>query len=198
MSLGSLFFPEYRRRVLGLLLLHPDRQYHQRELAPLTGTVQGTLRRELANMVEAGVLLKEPAGNQVRYRANRDCPIFPELAGILLKTSGLAEVLGEVLLPLAERIEAAFVFGSMADGSAGAHSDIDLLVIGTVGFAEVVGAVYPAQEPLGREINPKVYTPEEWQQLVAEGGAFVRDVLAKPRVFVLGREADLGPEGAQA
>ncbi len=91
MLLSSLLFTDYRRKVLGLLLLHPEQQYHQREIARLTATVSGTLSRELAKLVDGGLLRKEAIGNQMHYRANRQCPIFEELASILRKTSGLAD-----------------------------------------------------------------------------------------------------------
>ena len=118
MSLASLLFTDYRRRVLGLLLLHPEQTYHLRELARTTGTTAGTLARELAKLTEAGVLTCQRIGNQAHYAANRECPIFEELASILRKTSGLADVIAEGLAPLAGRIESAFIFGSMASGTA--------------------------------------------------------------------------------
>ncbi|MBX9753827.1 MAG: nucleotidyltransferase domain-containing protein [Pseudomonadaceae bacterium] len=191
MLLSSVLFTDYRRRVLDLLLLYPDEQYHLREIARLTGTQPGTLARELAKLVEAGILLKVPVGNQMHYRTNRECPIFTELTSILHKTSGLAETLATALLPLADQVELAFVFGSMASGNARIDSDIDLMLIGELGFAEAVAALYPLQAQLGREINPKVYLHAEWQQLLAEQGAFIRDVLSKPRTLVIGTERQL-------
>jgi predicted nucleotidyltransferase len=190
-SLTSILFSDYRRRVLGLLLLHPEQRYHLREIARLTGTVPGTLTRELAKLERAGLLLKEGVGRQLFYTANRDCPIFEELAGILRKTSGVVDVLADALLPLAGRIEIAFVFGSMAAGRAAVASDVDLMVIGEVDFTEVNAALYPAQQALGREINPKVYRPGEWRELVRRQGAFVKDVLAKPKLMVMGVMDDL-------
>jgi predicted nucleotidyltransferase len=192
MSLASLLFSDYRRRVLGLLLLHPDKHYHIREIARLTNTAAGTLTRELSKLTDVGILGKERVGNQVHYSANRACPIFEELASILRKTSGLSDVLAAGLQPLAERIELAFVFGSMASGRADAGSDIDLLIIGSVGFDEVVAALYPTQSVLGRELNPKVYSRAEWQQLVQRRGAFVQDVLRKPKLFIVGDKNELG------
>ena len=191
MLLSSLLFTDYRRKVLGLLLLHPEQQYHQREIARLTATVSGTLSRELAKLVDGGLLRKEAIGNQMHYRANRQCPIFEELASILRKTSGLADVLGEALLPLARQLQSAFVFGSMASGKAHAESDIDLLLIGDVTFSELIKVLYPLQETLGREINPKIYPRAEWQALIAQQGAFIQEVLHKPTVFIIGNEADL-------
>lgn len=76
-----LLFPaSYRRRVLCLLLLHPERTLHVREIARLTGTAAGTLNKELARLHAAGLLTRESAGNQLRYAANRASPIYPELA----------------------------------------------------------------------------------------------------------------------
>lgn len=195
MLLSSLLFTDYRRKVLGLLLLHPEQHYHQREIARLTATVSGTLSRELAKLVDGGLLLKEAVGNQMHYRANRQCPIFEELASILRKTSGLADVLGEVLLPLAGQLQSAFVFGSMASGKAHADSDIDLLLIGDTNFAELISVLYPLQETLGREINPKIYQRAEWQALIEQQGAFIQEVLHKPKVFIIGNEADLLSQG---
>lgn len=195
MMLGSVLFTDYRRRVLGLLLLHPEQRYYLREIARLTGTVPGTLTRELAKLVDAGVLNVMKVGNQVHYEANRDCPIFAELASILRKTSGLVDVLAEGLVPLAAQIEAAFVFGSMATGKASAGSDIDLMIIGKADYGNVVQQLHPLQQTLGREINPKLYSPAEWRKLVAGKSAFARDVLGKPKLFVIGSEQSLTASG---
>ncbi|HUX82055.1 MAG TPA: nucleotidyltransferase domain-containing protein [Halothiobacillus sp.] len=191
MSLNAILFPEYRRRVLGLLLLHPDQRYYLREIARLTGTTAGTLARELTKLVKAGVITVQKVGNQSHYSANPDCPVFDELASILRKTSGLTDVLADALLPLADQIEVAFIFGSVASGKARSESDIDLMVIGDVSFKAVVTALYSLQERLGRELNPKVYSRMEWRNLVAENGTFIRDIQKKPMLFIMGRESDL-------
>lgn len=195
MILASVLFTDYRRRVLGLLLLHPEQRYYLREIARLTGTVPGTLKRELTKLADAGMLNVVKVGNQVHYTANRDCPIFEELASVLRKTSGLVDVLSEGLMPLASLIEVAFVFGSMASGKANTGSDIDLMVIGEVSFVEVVARLHSLQDLLGREINPKLYSRAEWQKLVQAQSAFVRDVLSKPRLFVIGNEQSLTASG---
>lgn len=191
MALATFLFSEYRRKVLALLLLHPGEQYHQREIARLTDTISGTLSRELAKMVEVGILKKVRVGNQVQYRADLQCPIYEELASILRKTDGWLQSLSIALQPLAERIGAAFVFGSMASGKAGPESDIDLMVIGDVTFSDLITQLYPLQETLGREINPKHYPVSEWFQLVKEQGGFVQDLLSKPKLFVIGSEESL-------
>ncbi len=191
-QLAALLFKEYRRRVLGLLLLHPEETYHVREIARLTGTVAGTLHKELARLAEAGILIKSVSGNQVRYGANREGLIFEELAAILRKTSGVVDVLADALAPLADDIQLAFVFGSMASGKQTGGSDIDILVIGTSGFKAVVKALHPAETVLKREINPKVYSQSEWQRLLQEKDHFVKEVMDKPKLLVMEDKHEFG------
>lgn len=189
-SISDLLFPnQYRRKVLGLLLMRPDQQIHLRELARVIGAAPGTLKKELDALCGVGLLRAERVGNQVRFCANTAHPVFPELQALIRKTIGLADALRLSLAPLAGRIDAAFVFGSMASGTESAGSDIDLMVVGDAGFAEIVDATYAAQATLGREINPKVMSASEWQAKKAERNAFLQDVLNKPRIMLIG-EAD--------
>lgn len=190
--LSSLLFSDYRRRVLGLLLLHPDRSFHVRELARLTGTSAGTLHKELTKLTKGGVLRRQEVGNQVRYSANRDCPVFEELASILRKTSGLVDVLAAALGSVEGNIAMAFVFGSVARGEQQSDSDVDVMLVGSIGFADAVRELHPAQETLQREINPVVYSTDEFRRRVAGDDAFLREVLAQPKLFVIGNQRELG------
>ncbi|MHB9004679.1 MAG: nucleotidyltransferase domain-containing protein [Coriobacteriia bacterium] len=192
---ADILFGEYRRRVLGLLLLHPERSYHVREIARATGTTAGTLHKELTKLAAVGILANERRGNQLAYRANRTCPIFDELASIMRKTSGLADIIARALEPLAAKVKVAFVFGSLARATESTHSDVDLMVIGDVGFGEVVQLLYSVQADLGREINPKVFAVEEWNSKVVAADPFVVDVLSKPKIFLQGGSDELGELG---
>lgn len=189
-SLASTLLPEYRRRVLGLLLLRPDEALHGREIARRTGLPAGTVTRELTRLAEVGLLRREKRGNQQLYSADTTCPIHTELASILRKTSGMADVLAQALAPVASVLRAAFVFGSVAQGRETAGSDIDLMLIGELGFGQAVTLLYPLQATLGREINPKILSAAEF----AAGAAtepFLRDVLAKPKIFLIGDDDEL-------
>lgn len=190
-ALMDLLFPATRQRVLAQLLLHPEESFHLRELARLTASHAGTLGRELEKLVEAGLVIRREQGNQVRYQANTQCPLFAELASMFRKTHGMVPALREALAPLAGRIRVALVFGSMARGTQTAGSDIDLLVVGEVGFAELVQALYPLQQALQREINPVLYTAAEFHRRAQGGEAFVRQFLDQPNVFLTGDKDDL-------
>ncbi len=191
-KLAEILFKDYRRRVLALLLLNPKKRYHVREIARITGTVAGTMHKELARLAEAGILAREKMGNQVQYFADQNCPVFDELSSILRKTTGLVDVLANALVPLEDRIAVALVFGSMARAREISSSDVDLLVIGHVEFADVVKVVYPCQDILQREINPKVYTQKEWKLLRVGKDNFSEEVIKQPMLFIIGTQNELG------
>jgi len=184
--LSDALFTETQQRVLGLLYGQPDRSFYIKEILRLTGMGVATIKRELDRMLAAGILHMTRIGNQHHYQANPQCPIYGELIGIVKKTFGVTEVIRQALEPLAEKIDWAFVFGSVASGKETVTSDIDLLIVGDAGFAEVVSVLYSVQETLGREVNPKIYLKDEWIRMKTAKDAFVTEVLAKPRMDVIG------------
>lgn len=184
----ELMFGAYRRKLLATLLLRPGERYHVRELGRMTGMSAGSIHRELKVMAESGLLIREQVGNQVLYHANQSCPIYQELAAIFRKTIGLADLLHDALEDLADKIELAFVFGSMATGRQKSTSDIDVLVLGDVTLAEVVVALSPLRQTLGREINPVAMTTDNFLAQLDQRERFAMRVLMEPKVFVTGDE----------
>lgn len=131
-------------------------------------------------------------GTQKHYQANPESPLFNELVGIARKTVGLAEPLREALAPLASRVIAAFVYGSVAKRRDTAASDIDLMVVSdSLTYADVFGALEPLAARLGRTINPTVYSRRELAKRRKEDNAFVTRVLAQDKVWIVGAEDGL-------
>ena len=191
-SLADQLLGSSRAAVLAVLLLRPDESLHVRELARLTGVSPGTLHRELRALTGLGLLQRRAVGRQVFYTANPSSPVFEDLAGLLRKTAGLVDVLRSALAPLADRIERAFVYGSMASGQTHAHSDIDVMVIGDLGFADVVLALAPAQESLRREINPTVLSAADFKRKRRQVDGFVAKVLKGPTLWLMGPNDEPG------
>ena len=185
--LSDALFTMTQQRVLCLLYTRPERSFYTNEILRSTGMGVATIKRELDRMVAAGILTLRRQGNQHHYQANPDCPIYQELLSIVRKTFGVVDVLRQALDPLADRIDWGFVFGSVASGKESANSDLDLMLIGDISFAEAVTALHSVQETLSREINPKVYGSDEWKQLLKEKEAFINEVLLKPRLDVIGK-----------
>lgn len=177
---------------MSLLLMDSGRRWHLRDVVRRTGCGIGTVRRELVGLTACGILTATRDGNRTYYQASTECPIHIELAAIIRKTSGLADVLRAALTPLAPRVRIAFIYGSQAREQAKPGSDVDLMVIGEVGFGAVVAALSKAQDALGREVNPTVYSPEEFRAKSVAGHHFLRTVLREPKVLLIGEADDLG------
>ena len=191
-SLADALFSTIQQRVLAYLFGQPERSFFATELIRLAGGGSGAVQRELARLADSGLVTVTRMGTQKHYQANPRSPIYAELCAIAQKTVGLAEPLREALAPLAKRITAAFVFGSVAKRSDAAASDIDVLVVSdSVDYADVFAALQSAETKLGRTVNPTVYTPANWRKKRKEGNAFVVKVAAQPKVFLIGTEEDI-------
>jgi predicted nucleotidyltransferase len=191
-SLADALFSNVQQRVLAYLFGQPERSFFATELIKLAGGGSGAVQRELARLEDSGLVTVSRMGTQKHYQANPKSPIFSELCGIAQKTVGLAEPLREALKPLAKRIAAAFVFGSVAKKQDTAASDIDLMVIsGKVTYAHLFTALEEASVRLGRKVNVTVYSPQELAKRVKQDNAFVTRVLAQPKIWLIGDETDL-------
>ena len=186
----DLMFGTYRRQLLATLLLRPDERFHVRELGRMTGLSPGSIHRELKILAESGLLRQKRVGNQVLYQSNPDCPVFEELASIFRKTAGLADLLRDVLREYAEKIDTAFVFGSMATGRQIPSSDVDVMVLGDVQLIDVVKALSSLSETLGREINPVVMTTDDFVADLAKKKRFTARIMDERKVFVIGSERE--------
>lgn len=191
-GLADALFTGTQQRVLGLLFGQPGRSFYATELIGLAGVGSGAVQRELARLAQCGLVSVRAVGNQKHYQANPDSPLFEELCGIVLKTVGLAEPLREALAPLAGKIRAAFVYGSVAKRQDTAASDIDLMLVSdTLTYADVFAALETAGARLGRPVNPVILTRAELTRRIAEDSAFVTRVLAQPKIWLFGGEDDL-------
>ena len=190
--MADALFPKVRQRVLAVLFGNPDRSFYANEVIALAQSGTGAVQRELAALLDAGLLLMTRRGNQKHFQANSAAPVFAELRGLVLKTMGLADVLRAALAPLEAQISTAFVYGSVAKQQDTAHSDIDVLIVSaTLGYADVFGALEGATVQLGRKVNPTLYTPEDISKRMAQDNAFVTRVLQQPKIWLIGSEMQL-------
>lgn len=188
-TVADALFSKVRQRVLAVLFGAPDRSFYTNEVIGLAQSGAGAVQRELADLAAAGLLSVRKQGNQKHFQANAASPVFAELRSLVLKTSGLADVLRAALLPLAPQIAVAFVFGSMAKQQGTAASDVDLLVVSdTLGYGDVFGALEAASQTLGRTVNPALYSAADFQARQLGDNAFINRVMQQPKIWLIGQE----------
>lgn len=192
-NLVDIVSSRVKAELLRLLFGLVQPELHLRELVRQSGLSLGTVQQELRRLTRVGLVLARKDGNRVYYRANPDHPTFRDLCSLVLKTDGLAGVLQPAFKT--PDVEVAFVFGSVARGDAGAGSDVDLMIIGSVGLRRVATLLSGKSDRLGREINPHVMTPGEFVERKNKRDHFVTAVLESPKLFVKGTEHELETMG---
>lgn len=191
-GLADALFSATQQRVLARFFGHPERSYYANELISATGGGSGAIQRELAKLERSGLIVAERRGSQKHYKANADSPLFEELRGIVRKTVGLAGPLRQALEPHADQIKAAFVYGSVAKSEDTASSDIDLMIISDeLDFATLVKSLISLEESLEREVNPNIFTTDEFMRRRGEPDGFIQRVLKHPKLWIIGGEDDL-------
>jgi predicted nucleotidyltransferase len=189
--LCSGLFGKTRQAVLALLYGRADSSFYTKQILDAVKIGRGAVQRELKNLTDTGIIIREVQGRQVYYRANARCPIFNELKSIVRKTFGVADVIRRSLAPKADKVRVAFIFGSVARNDDDRKSDIDVMVVGSISFGDVVSLLSPAEEKLGREVNAVVYPTAEFKKKVKEDHHFVSTVLENEKVFLIGDEGEL-------
>ncbi len=190
-SLSATLFGKTRRAVLALLFSHVEEPFYLRQIARTAKVGLGAVQRELKKLSEAGIIRRTIHGRQVYYQANQKCPVYSELKSLVVKTVGVGDVLRTALVPLADRINVAFLFGSLVRGGERSSSDVDIMIVGNVTFAEVVSVLGRVQETVRREINPLVYPPEEFRFKLAADHHFLKKTLEGSKFFLIGDEYEL-------
>jgi len=191
-SLGNVLFTKTQQKVLGLLYTRPDKSFYLNEIVRLSKMGKGTIKRELERMEASGLLSVERIGNQNHFSVNKDCPIYPELLGIVRKTFGVADVIYAALKPFDEQIKMAFIYGSIAKAEDTAKSDIDLLVVAEdLAYSDLIESLFDAENSLGRPINPTIYGIDEIRKKINQDNAFVTRVMDQPKIWIKGDENDI-------
>jgi predicted nucleotidyltransferase len=187
----TALFPTVRGEILAATLTQPDKWWYLSELAQFLRTTPSSLQRDLKALVDGGILEQRREGTRAYVKADTRSPLFADLHGLVEKTAGLLPTLRRLLEQFDTRVDVAFVYGSIARGEEHATSDVDLLVIGTVGLAELAPALRKVEEQLGREVNVTSYSQAEFRTKVGGGDHFLTEVLRGSKQFVKGGQRDL-------
>jgi len=179
-------FPTIRAGVLSATLLQPEHWWFMTELARHLETSPSSLQRELESLVSVGLLLRRQDGRRTYYKANADSPLFRDLHGLLDKTSGLVPALMTTLKRFDNRIELAFLYGSVARGEEHSASDVDLAIVGTLKQIDLLPALRKLEARFHREVNTTLFSPEEFRRKLAAKDHFLHSVLKGKTISLKG------------
>jgi len=186
--LAEIFSSRTRAEFLRIFFGLDAKNIHLREIQRQAGLAIGSIRQEAQKLEKMGLIRKKVDGNRTYYQANTEHPLYTTLRELVLKTSGIPALLNKALST--DKVDFAFIFGSIAAGSETAKSDIDLFVIGEIGLRELSKLLKQPGSQTNREINPHVMTKSEFATRKMNKEHFVTTVLAAPVIMVKGEKDD--------
>jgi len=186
-SPAGALFTSTQQRVFALLFGQPDRSFFVTQIMSLAGSGRGAVQRELKRLSESGLVTVTNIETKKHYQANPASPLFRELCGIVQKTVGLNAPIVAALEPLADKIEIAFIYGSVAKGADRSDSDIDLMVVADdIRLEDLFAILAPVEELLDRPISPTLLSNKEFAKRRESDGSFVARVLSGPMIALIG------------
>jgi predicted nucleotidyltransferase len=187
-GLADALFTTTQQRVLGLLFCQPERSFYASEVIGRARVGSGAVQRELARLVDSGLVRVSRIGRQKHYRANTEAPVFRELQSLLMKTVGVADPIREALEPLFPKIKLALIYGSVARGADRATSDIDVLVVSDhLSLEDLYDAVRGVENRLARSVNVTLYSTEEFRERRTHNSSFLSKILRVEHIVLHGR-----------
>jgi len=188
--LSEILSSKIRSEIFRILFGINNNKLYMREIERCTGFSIGTVQRELKKLVRLDLLKKQRDGNRVYFLANKEHPLYSEIHNIVIKTTGLINVICNSL-KRERKIKLAFVFGSIARNEENSKSDIDLMVIGDIGLRKLTTLISGLSDRLEREINPYVLTENDFIKRVISNEHFISNVVNSPKLFIIGNNNEL-------
>ncbi len=190
--LDSLYIAKskIRQGLLALFFTNALQEYYLRELQRVLGYSAGNIRRELLRFQKDNLFKTRRVGNLLYYSLNRSHPLFDELKSIVSKTVGVEASLRNSLVSI-QGLKTAFIYGSFASKKENSASDIDLMVIGDQDSSCVNERISILEKKLKREINPTIYSWQEYKAKKAARSGFILDLLKRPKIMLVGKEDGL-------
>jgi uncharacterized protein len=188
-ELATLIGSKTRAEIFRLLFQRTGTELYVRELQRRSGLSIRPVQQELSKLSQIGLVKQRSDGNRVYYGANTEHPLFPEIRGIVEKTSGASALLEAALA--GPGVDVAFIFGSVGAGKPRPDSDLDLFVVGDIGTRKLVKRLTGMSERIGRIVNSHVMSKEEFSSKARGKDHFISNVLGAQKTFVVGSEDEL-------
>jgi len=186
MDIFNITKSKTRKAILQLYFSNPKKKYYLRELEKILHFPVQNIRRELISLEKNGIFKREKSGNQVYYFLNMESPIYSDIRNIVSKTIGIENQLRDALSGIGG-IKKAFIFGSFANGTQDALSDIDIMVVGDINEDALIEKISKLESKFEREINYHIYSEKEFEERKKEKDSFISKILLRPIILLIGK-----------
>lgn len=190
MEITTVIRSKLRSELLRYYFTHPGKSFYLRELERTLGFSVANIRRELKKLEAIGLFTSKKTGNLSYFSLNKQCPVYNEIRGIILKTTAFGDAIKDALKDM-EGIGYAFIYGSFAKGGEISSSDVDLMIIGEVDRGNLASTLYDLEKNIGRPVNLLVYSLKEVVNRLKKKNAFIANVMKGKKIMLIGDEHEL-------
>jgi predicted nucleotidyltransferase len=184
----QLFGSKTRGALLTDLVMNQSGKFYVRELSRRLNIPHSMLLKEINTLEGLGILKVEKLGKMKLVSINDKLPYFNSLKEIIIRTSGINDLLREKLSNI-KAIKYCLVFGSFANAEDTAESDLDVLVIGDIRTLSLSGVFADLEKAIGKEINYMVWSEKEFKRRIHLKSGLVSDIASKRVIMVIGDES---------
>jgi predicted nucleotidyltransferase len=191
-SKHPLIRSEAGARALALLASLPGQELHTNELIRRTRSNARAVQKALVQLESSGLLESRRVGNLRLWRMDQSSPLYAAVREVFTRTRGIPAVLARVLAG-DPAVELAFLFGSFVTAQDDPTSDIDLFLFARarLKWQRLSESIAEVGRQLGRELRPVIWSATDLRHPTAAQEAFLSNVIAAPKIWLVGREDDL-------
>ena len=195
--IDALFGSKTRVKLLHLFLNHPGQSFYVREITRLVDEQINSVRRELSNMLEVGVILSNNADNKLYYEVNQRYDYYLALRAIFANEAidapatpkkkdedTFSEQYADVITSISS-LRLAIVAGVLVPGS---QSPVDVLLVGTLAPAKVKAAIQMIEKLEGRELNYSVMPYEDFYYRLSIRDRFITEILKNKHTVIVDKD----------
>lgn len=186
----EIIVSKVRIKILQLFLTSTDNLLYVREIVRRVDEEINAVRRELARLEKYGLVASEWRANRRYYRFRKDYPFYPEILGLVVKSTGLGGAIVKNRGKIG-RIKYAMMATRFIKNEVSGSEDVDLLVVGQIVLPELQALIAEEQSKREREINYSFMDEPEFNFRVKRRDPFIIKVLIQSKIMLLGDESDL-------
>jgi len=178
--IDALFGSKTRVKLLHLFLNNPGKAFYVREITRLIDEQINSVRRELSNMLDVGIITSDSADNKLYYEVNQRYEYYVPFRAIFADerietaTTGAASSWHDSIASL-PGIRLAIMAGVLVKGSS---SSVDLLLVGDIPGAKLKSVIKQIEKLESRELNYSVLSYDEFYYRLSVRDKFITETLS--------------------
>ncbi|MFH0856603.1 MAG: hypothetical protein V1860_01765 [bacterium] len=195
--LEQFFGSKTRTELLGFLFSEPTKNFYVRELVKLTGIQLNSIRRELENLANFGIIIEDKESKHYEkdiidkkfnlpikrkyYKLNKDFVLYKEIETLIVKSRLLLENKLVDKLNNAGNIKLIILSGIFTGIKTSA---IDILVVGDINKEKLKELIHKFGTYINKDINYSTLTEEEYKYRLNIKDKFLFNILDQEKIEI--------------